>query len=109
MPPLTLENAGALVPGGAMAADIEEERRMLQQKPAQKNPEQLVEVIRAFYYQGKAVPVLDEKKNPNRVVLPKLFAIELRAANKVKFVEEEPAPAAPAATAKTPEPGKKEK
>lgn len=98
MPPLTLENASALVPGGGAQANKEND--MQQQKAAQQNPVQKVRVLRAFYYQGKPI------EKGSVVELPKLFAVEMRAANKVEFVE--PAPAAPAEPEKS-DAGKKER
>lgn len=93
MPPLTLENAAALVPGGGAQANKEND--MQQQKAAQQNQMQEVRVLRAFYYQGKPI------EKDSVVKLPKLFAVEMRAANKVEFVE--PAPAAPAPAPKAAE------
>ena len=87
MPPLTLENAGALVPGGVTASDIEKERKVMQaQKPAP--PATLKgEVVRAFYYQGKLLEV------GAKVELPRIFALEMHAANKLRFIEKAaPAP-----------------
>jgi hypothetical protein len=87
MPPLTLENAGALVPGGVSAADIEKERRIMQQpKPAQ--PAALkVRVLRSFYYQGKPI------EKGAEVTLPRAFALEMKAASKLQILEEPAAPA----------------
>jgi len=86
MPPLTLENASALVAGGVKAADIEKERKVMQaQKPAQ--PATLKgEVVRAFYYQGKLLKVGE------KLELPRIFALEMHAANKLRIETAAPAP-----------------
>lgn len=44
-------------------------------------------VERAFYYLGKVLPAGDV------VELPRVFALEMKAANKFTFVLDEPAPA----------------
>jgi len=94
VPPLTLENAGALVPGGVTQAAIDKENKLMQQaKPAQQPTTQKVRVLRSFYYQGKAV-----EKNET-VTLPRIFAAEMKAANKVAFVADEAEKPAAAPTA----------
>lgn len=92
--PLTLENAAALVPGGPSPRAIQEERKDMQQtQPRAQQPQTLkVKVLRAFYYQGKAVDV------NSTVALPRVFALEMAAANKAALVTEAEKPAAPAST-----------
>ncbi len=95
---LTLENAGALVSGGPLPKDTNEESRMLAPQSAPKRPEtQRVEVLRAFYHDKKLHAV------GSKPTLPFLFALEMRNANKVAFIapEEPTAPIAPASTEST--------
>jgi hypothetical protein len=87
MPPLTLENASALVAGGGITS--KEEKMRPQTAPAQ--PETVkVKVLRSFYHQGKAFPVDTE------VDVPRLFARELEASKKAEILK-----APPPAPAKT--------
>jgi hypothetical protein len=89
VPPLTLENCSALVPGGGTPADIEKERKSMQQ-PNQAPPKTLeVKVVRSFMNHERRV-----LKAGERATLPRIFALEMKAANKVEIIE--PAPAAPA-------------
>lgn len=83
MPPLTIGTASALVAGGG--AHPQKETDMQNRQAAQQNPMQKVRVMRAFYYHGKPI----EKGSTGE--LPKLFALEMRAANKVEFIDEAPA------------------
>lgn len=93
--PLTLENAGALVPGGASPRAIEQEKNEMKAQQTPAPPATLkVKVVRAFYYQGKAV------EKDAIVELPRVFALEMRDARKALVVEEEKPAAAPAAPAK---------
>ena len=57
---------------------------MIAQKPAQMPETAKVEVLRAFYYDGEVQAV---KSTPT---LPRVFALEMVAARKVKIIEEEP-------------------
>ena len=76
MPPLTLETAGALVPGGVTASDIEKEKRIMQAQTTQ--PQTLsVRVLRPFYFGGKPTKVNET------IDLPRIFAQEMKAAHKV--------------------------
>jgi hypothetical protein len=85
VPPLTTEAASALVAGGDARAT--QETGMQPQKPAQ--PETLkVHVLRSF--QDHQRKVLEKGVT---ATLPRLFALEMKAANKVEFVEDAPAPA----------------
>jgi hypothetical protein len=95
VPPLTLENASALVPGGVTAAAIEKERKAMQAQAKAAPPQTLkVRVLRAFQDHERKVRQKDET-----VELPRLFALEMKAANKAEIIPE-PAPAAPAPAAK---------
>ena len=86
MPPLTLENAGALVAGGATASDIEKEKRIMQAQTTQ--PQTLnVRVLRAFYFGGKPTKVNET------IELPRIFAQEMKAAHKVEILPAKPEPA----------------
>jgi len=88
MPPLTAEGASALVAGGGARAT--QETDMQPQKPAQ--PETVrVRVLRSFQDHQRNV----QEKNATPL-LPRLFALEMKAANKVEFIEEAPAPTPPA-------------
>lgn len=90
MPPLTLESAVALVPGGVTRAEIDKENKAMQAQ-AKSAPSANVQfaVERAFYYQGK---VCEAGK---MITLPRVFGLEMQAARKGKIVaEEQPAPAA---------------
>lgn len=60
---------------------------MIQAKPTAQNQTQKVKVLRAFYDHEKKVLTVGEE-----VTLPLVFAQEMRAANKVAFVEEETTP-----------------
>ena len=104
--PLTLENAGALVPGGVPPRAIEEEKKM-QAQQTQAQPKTLrVKVLRPFYYQGKPV------EKDAIVELPRVFAMEMRDARKALVVEVADAqaePEAPAATKKPAAAGKETK
>jgi len=83
MAPLTIENTAALVSGAASKEAVMQEIK--------------VKILRAFIdHQKKVVRVGDT------VTLPKIFALEMIAANKAERVEEPvvPAPAAPAPPAK---------
>jgi hypothetical protein len=97
MPPLTLENAGALVSGGVSASAIAQERKDMKAPQPGAQPTTLkVRVLRAFYFSGKSIAVKTELE------LPRLFALEMQAANKVELVKEEAPP--PAAQPKQAEP-----
>jgi hypothetical protein len=103
MPPLTLENASALVSGGVSAAAIEQERKDMQANPLKpKLPETLkVKVVRAFMFNRERQEV------GSTPTLPRVFALEMQAANKVELLPEAPpAPAAAPATASTASDGK---
>lgn len=95
MPPLTLENASALVPGGG--ARKTKENDMQVQKPGAQPANVKVKILRAFYYQGK--PLAKDEI----VTIPRLFALEMAAANKAEIINPEPAPREPE---KAPEPVK---
>jgi len=81
MPPLTTENAGALM-GGGVIRGTEEEKNM--QAPAKPAAEQRVKVLRSFQDHKREIA-----KVGTVVTLPRLLAIEMRAANKVEFVVSE--------------------
>lgn len=87
MPPLTLENASALVLGGVRSSDIEKERKMLPAQQTQPKT-QNVRVLRSFYFQGKPTKVNET------IEVPRTFALELKAAHKAEFVEPKPEPEA---------------
>jgi hypothetical protein len=93
MPPLTLENASALVAGGGILSKEDTMRA----PAASAQPETLkVKVLRAFYYHGKVIPAKAE------VELPSLLARELQAAKKAEIVKApEPAASRPEAKAET--------
>ena len=95
MPPLTIENAGALVEGGGASALSKETD--VKKEQAGVAAEVQFTVVRAFYYKGEVLEV--GKTYP----LPRVFAIEMQHANKGKIKVEEPAAAAPSAPAKSPE------
>lgn len=96
--PLTLENAGALVPGGVSPRAIEQERNAMQQQQAPAQPKTLrVKVMRPFYYQSEPI-----EKNAI-VELPRVFALEMIAAKKAEAVKLTEA----AATSTAPAPEKK--
>jgi hypothetical protein len=96
VPPLTLENAAALVPGGVTADDIAKEQRTMQQKPAL--PQTLkVRVLRAFTDHKRQVLAKDSTAE-----LPRVFALEMAAANKAEILKDEPAPAPAAAKEEKP-------
>ena len=81
--PLTLENAGALVPGGVSPRAIEEEQKIMQAVQQATQPKTLrVKVLRSFYYQGKPV------EKDAIVELPRVFAMEMRDARKALVVVE---------------------
>lgn len=89
MPPLTLENSSALVGGGnSRTGKKEENMQQLQTKT--------VRVLRNFYYQAKAI------EKGTVVTLPKVFAIEMIAANKAEAADGEPE-STPKTGAKQPE------
>ena len=87
MPPLTIENASALVAGGGVSA--QKESHVIAQKPAQAPQTLKVEVLRAFYFEGKV------QAKGSEPTLPRVFALEMAAAHKVRVVVEEPAKAEP--------------
>jgi hypothetical protein len=81
VPPLTIENAGALVEGGG--ASVSKDRKESNvQKPAAPTMVEFT-VARAFYYQGKPLEV------GKTYQLPRVFAVEMKNANKgrIKVVE----------------------
>lgn len=85
MPPLTIENSSALVSGGVPS----KEKDMKAEVQAPKPPATLeVEVLRSFMnVDCKPTKVGD------RLTLPRVFALEMKAANKVRLIEaDEPAP-----------------
>ena len=94
MPPLTTENAGALVSGGGTQADFKKEGSLMQATQASVAPATLQGVVeRAFYYRGEPLEV------GKKVTLPRLFALEMEAVKKLRLVNEPAAPAAqPAST-----------
>lgn len=86
MPPLTVEGASALVPGGGGALTKE-----IIMQAQQKQPQmQSVRIVRAFYFNGKPTKVGET------IELPRLFALEMKAAHKVEIVaakaEDKPEP-----------------
>lgn len=83
--PLTIANAGALVSGGVTAKQIEEERKDMKATTPKSQPPETVmtKVLRPFYYGSKVIP------RDSRQELPRLFALEMRAANKVEILAEE--------------------
>ena len=95
MPPLTLESASALVPGGVTASDLAKEKKLMQAQPQQQQPKTLnVRVLRPFYFEGKPTKV------DQTITLPRVFALEMKAANKAEIIADEsprkPEPAKPA-------------
>jgi hypothetical protein len=83
MPPLDVENASALVPGGGVSP---KENDMKAQQPGTQPATLRVEVLRSFYFGGKPIQVKAE------VDLPRIFALEMVAAKKAKVIEEVPVP-----------------
>jgi len=73
---LTIENAGELIPGNNSNKEV-----AMQTKK--------VKVLRAFYFQGKEIKVGEVTE------LPRVFALEMIAANKCTAVEEEKKPEKP--------------
>ena len=65
---------------------------MIAQKQAQAPQTAKVVVLRAFYFQGEVQAV---KSTPT---LPRVFALEMAAANKVKLIEDEAAKPEPQAS-----------
>lgn len=92
MPPLTIENAGALVEGGGASASKDRKDSNVQ-KPAAPTMVDFT-VARAFYYQGKPLEV------GKTYQLPRVFAVEMKSANKGTFVAVDPSPAQAAPVAK---------
>jgi hypothetical protein len=66
-----------------VAGSYQENHMQPQQQPATLE----VEVLRAFYFQGKA------QKVGTTTTLPRTFALEMRAANKARILEPKAAPA----------------
>jgi hypothetical protein len=82
VPPLTLENAGALVPGGVTASDIEKERKAMQATPPNAPVKTLeVKVLRNFQGLERKLHTAGEV-----LTLPRVFALEMIAANKVELM-----------------------
>lgn len=52
----------------------------MQAQQARAQP-QTARVLRAFYFDGKAVPVGET------IELPRIFALEMKAANKIEFID----------------------
>lgn len=102
--PLTLENAGALVPGGPSPRAIEEEKKAMQAQQTPAQPKTLkVKVVRSFYYQGKPI------EKDAIVELPRVFAMEMRDAKKATVIEADPPAPAEPASAKKVDAGKEKK
>lgn len=100
MPPLTTENGSALC-GGVPSM----ENDMRAKQPGEKPADVEVEVLRDFQDHRRQI-----LKKDSKATLPRLFAIEMQAANKVRILPEEPEPAkTPEPAPKEPKQGKKEK
>jgi hypothetical protein len=84
MPPLTTGNSPALV-GGAVPS---KETDMKAPQPDAQPTTLKVKALRSFYFSGKPIPVNTE------VELPRVFALEMHAANKVQILPS-PEPVAP--------------
>jgi hypothetical protein len=81
VPPLTVENAGALIEGGGASAPRSKENNV--QVKQVSVPEVQFTVERAFYYKGEPLVI------GKTYSLPRNFAIEMQNANKgrIKVVE----------------------
>lgn len=90
MPPLTIESASALVPGGGVP---DPQEKAMQQQP--KPPATLkVRVLRSFQDHQRNI-LRPDPRGREVHELPRVFALEMKAANKVEIVAEpapEPAP-----------------
>jgi hypothetical protein len=89
VPPLTTVNSGAIVGGGLSNLEREHLRMASAQHQAQQPRELRGKVLRAFYYQGKALEVGKEYD------LPAKFAQEQLALKRFELVAA-PAPKEPA-------------
>lgn len=78
--------------GGVTQRDIAEEQKSMQPRNPQLPAEVEVEVLRPFTDHKRQVV-----KKGERHKLPRIFALEMRAANKVKFVDPAPTQSAPVA------------
>lgn len=85
MPPLTTADSSALVSGGMPSM----ENTMRAPQPNAQPTVLRVKVLRAFQDHRRQTTKVDSE-----IELPRLFALEMRAANKVQILPEQ-APAAP--------------
>lgn len=91
---LSVDSSGAFLVAGRAVSSEEEKMKELQMKK--------VRVLRAFY---------DHNRKPTKtgdiVEIPKWLAVEVRAANKAEYIEEQTAPPAANEKAKTVSPADK--
>lgn len=97
MPPLTTENSSALC-GGVQSR----ENDMRAKQPGAQPETVKVKVLRDFQNHRREIL----KKGDSEATLPRLFAIEMQAANKVKILQTEPEPVKAPEPVKDPTPDK---